>query len=188
MRLTRMKTGPSMLAAASTARAVSHGSDGTMMARLGSRRSHAMSSMEWCVGAEFAIGDARRLADELHVGVGIGDVDLDLFERAGGEEAGRGADEGNLAAIGEPRADADHVLLGDADIDHALGKALLEAGELRRADAVVDDGDDALVALGDVLQRRGECVAAVEPVLDDSPAGALMPVATRSSPGRTAPD
>ncbi len=40
-------------------------------------------------------------------------------------------------------ADADHHLLGDADVDQAVGEALLEAVQLGRSDGVVHDGDDA---------------------------------------------
>ena len=36
---------------------------------------------------KLAVSNARRLADELHVGVAVSDVGLDLLEGAGGEEA-----------------------------------------------------------------------------------------------------
>ena len=93
--------------------------------------------------AEFAIGHARAHAAENDRKTVVGDVDLDLLERAAGQERRRAADEGNEAAIGEARGHADHVLLGDPDIDEAVGKQLLELREIARADAVVADGDDA---------------------------------------------
>ncbi|MNL76665.1 hypothetical protein D3C87_2026680 [compost metagenome] len=83
---------------------------------------------------QFAIGHARGDADELHIGVGIGEVCLDLFQRATGQKTGCAADEGKLTAIGKAGADAHHVLFGNADIDEALGEFRLEAAELRGAD------------------------------------------------------
>ena len=42
------------------------------------------------------------------------------------------------------------------------GQRLRKPDKLRRADAVVDDDDDARVLLGDRFERAGEGVAAVE--------------------------
>ena len=39
-------------------------------------------------------------------------------------------DERDLAAVGQAGADADQVLLGDADVDQALGELLAEAARL----------------------------------------------------------
>jgi hypothetical protein len=50
MRLTRTKTGPSCAAAQRSACAVSAGSLGTTTVSPGIVRSHAWSSIEWCVG------------------------------------------------------------------------------------------------------------------------------------------
>src|SRR5271157_2888077 len=112
--------------------------------------------------AEFAVSNPRRLSDKFYVRVGIGDVGLDLLKRAGRQETGRGAHERNLAAVGEARPDADHVLFSDADIERAVRPALAEAAELRRADAVVNHDHDAIIAFGDLIERRGERVAAIE--------------------------
>jgi hypothetical protein len=79
---------------------------------------------------ELAIGDAARLTDQLHVDIAVGDVGLDLLQRPPSEETRRGGDERHFAAIGEAGADGDHRLLGDTDIDHALGEALAEVDEL----------------------------------------------------------
>ncbi len=73
----------------------------------------------------------------------------------------RRADVRDEPAVGEAGADADHVLLGDADVDEPIGELVAERAELRRADGVVDDGDDALVGAGKIEQRRGERITAV---------------------------
>ena len=75
----------------------------------------------------------------------VGDVGLDLLERAAGEERRGGADERDQPAVGQAGADADEVLLGDADVDQPVGELLAEADEVARADGVVADGDDARV-------------------------------------------
>src|SRR3546814_2710807 len=76
--------------------------------------------------------------------------------------AGGAADERNLAAIGEPGADADHCLLGDADVDQPRGKAVAELAELGRSDRIIDHRDDARVGGGQVLDRADIGVAAIE--------------------------
>src|SRR5947209_14518563 len=93
-------------------------------------------------------------ADEFYVGVGVGDVGLDLLERAAREKRRGPADEGQQAAIRQPGADADHVLLGDADIDKPLRPPRFEGDELRGTNGVVADRDDLLIALGQTLERR----------------------------------
>ena len=62
---------------------------------------------------------------------------------------------GRLAAVGQPRGDADQVLLGDADVEDALGEALLEARQLARAQGVVAQGHDAFVLVGQLQQGLG---------------------------------
>ena len=111
--------------------------------------------------SELAIGHAGTDAAELHIGLRVGDVGLDLLERAAGEEARGAADERDLAAVGEPGAGADEVLLGDADVDQALREAIAETVQLRGADRVVADRDDVAVGLGQCHQRRREGVPAV---------------------------
>ena len=111
---------------------------------------------------EFPVSHARaHAAQDDRVAV-VGHVNFDLFERAAGQERRGGADERNEAAVGQSRRNADHVLLGDADIDQPIRKRLLEADEVARSDAVVADRDDAFVALGQVDQRLGEGDAAIE--------------------------
>ena len=91
----------------------------------------------------------------------VGRVDLDLLHRSRGEEARGGGDEGDLAAVGQAGADADHVLLRDADVDEPVGEPLLERSELGRPDGVVDDGDDAVVGRCQVGQGGHPGIAAV---------------------------
>jgi hypothetical protein len=69
---------------------------------------------------------------------------------------------GNEAAVRQPRAYANHVLLGDAYIDEAVGKKLLKTSEIARTDAVVADGDDPLIGLRKLDQCFGEGDAAIE--------------------------
>ena len=116
---------------------------------------------------EFAVGDPRRLTDELHIVAGIGDVRLDLLQRPRREEAGGGGDEWDLAPVGEPRADAHHHLLGDPHVDGPVRIGLRETTELGGTDRVVDDRDDAFVLAGKRFERRGPCVAAILEVLLD---------------------
>jgi len=111
---------------------------------------------------ELAIGHAGAHAAQHDMIAVIGDVGLHLLERAAGQEGRCAADERHEAAIRKAGGDADHVLLGDADIDEAVRERLLEAPEIGRADAVVADGDDALIRLRELDQRLGEGLAAVE--------------------------
>ena len=88
--------------------------------------SSARSSIEWCVGPQLAVGHARALAAQDDVRVAVGDVGLDLLERAAGQERRGGRDERDQPAVGQAGADADQVLLGDADVDQAVGELLAE--------------------------------------------------------------
>ena len=77
-----MNAGPSVAAAQRSAAAVSIGSAGTMMVMLSMARSQAMSSIEWCVGPSSPYAMPGAHPAELDVAVGVGDVGLDLLERA----------------------------------------------------------------------------------------------------------
>ena len=92
----------------------------------------------------------------------VGDVHLDLLETPAGQERRRAADEGQETAIGEACGHADHILLGDPDIDEAVGERFLELGQIAGADAVVADSDDARIGAGELDERFGEGRAAVE--------------------------
>ena len=72
------------------------------------------------------------------------------------QEGGVDGDHRPHAADGEAGGEDDGVLLGDADVEEALGEApleLLEAGALRHRRG---DGDDARVGLGEAHQRLAE--------------------------------
>ena len=88
-------------------------------------------------GPELAVGHAARHAAQLHVVAAVAEVDLDLLERAAGQEARCAARERDLAGARESGAHAHEVLLGDADVDQPVGKAALELLEVRRAHRVV---------------------------------------------------
>ena len=81
--------------------------------------------------SKLAVGHAGGLPDKLHVEVGVGDIGLHLLQRAAGQKAGCGGNKGDATAVCQTCADADHVLLGNADIDQAIGMLLLEAAEFR---------------------------------------------------------
>ena len=110
---------------------------------------------------KLAVRHAARNPAELHVVAAVREVGLDLLERAAGQKARGAAGERNLAGAGQTRADADHVLLGDADIDQPVRKPFAELLQVGRADRVVADDDDAAVLLGEREQRLGESDAAV---------------------------
>jgi hypothetical protein len=82
-------------------------------------------------GAKLAIGHPRTDPDKLHVGPGIGNIGLDLLERAPGQERRGSADIRHLSAVRQAGAHADHVLFGDADIDQAIRKPVAEPDKLR---------------------------------------------------------
>src|SRR5271165_1092149 len=112
-------------------------------------------------GAEFPVGHSRTLPAEDDMGAAVGDVGLDLFQGAAGEERGGRADEGDHPAVGEARADPDKILLGDADVDEPAGKLLPESHQVAGADRIVADGDDALVLPGQRDEFLSECLTAV---------------------------
>ena len=94
---------------------------------------------------QLAVGHTAAHATEFDVGVRVGQVGLDLFERPPGQEGGRATDKGDQTAVGQSGAHPDHVLLGDAHVDEPDRVHLAELVQLARADRVVDDGDDALI-------------------------------------------
>ena len=112
-------------------------------------------------GAKFAIGHAGTDSNQLHIGLRIGHVRLDLFQRASGQEGGGGADEGDLATIGQARADADHVLFGDAYIDQTPGEFFTKSPKLGRTDRVIADSDDIAVRGCQFFKHAREGIAAI---------------------------
>ena len=63
--------------------------------------------------------------------------------------------EGDEAGLGEARRDADHVLLGDADVEEAVREPLGERLDDREAEVACQQ-DDALVLLGELDERPDE--------------------------------
>lgn len=111
--------------------------------------------------AEFSVRDAGTHPAEFHVRLRVRDVGLDLFERAPGEEAGCRRDERDPAAVRQPGRDADHVLLGDPDVDQPVRERLPETVQLARSDRVVDHANDPMIRLGKLGQRFHVRVPAV---------------------------
>src|ERR1700733_1101915 len=111
---------------------------------------------------KFAIGHARTHAAENDRKSVVGSVDLDLLQRAPGQEGRRRANERYKPADGEPGGNPDHVLFSDSNVDEAFGKELLELTEVARADAVVADRDNARIRLGKFDERLSEGLTAIE--------------------------
>ena len=142
-------------------------------------RPHPRQVLDGVVGrAEAAVRHPGALGAEDDVEAAVGDVGLDLLGRAPTDERTGRADEGDEPGIGEPGADADHVLLGDPDVDEPVRKLLGEAAEVARADRVVADGHDPGVLASEGAQLVGEGVAAVERL------GARGPDGGRTGRGR----
>jgi hypothetical protein len=85
-------------------------------------------------GAKFAVRHSWAHAAELHVAIRVRHISFDLLQRSAGQEAGCGGHKGDPAAIGQSGGNANHVLLGNADIDQPIRKCHLERIELARAD------------------------------------------------------
>ncbi len=109
-----MNIGPYVCAAVVIACAVSIGSAGTITVILAMHAGPGQILDRVMGWAKLAIGHTAAHAAQFHVLVGIGEVGLDLFQAASGEERRRATHERNQTAVRQSRADADHVLLGDA--------------------------------------------------------------------------
>ena len=70
--------------------------------------------------------DAGVMTDEPHGLRGIGDIHADLLAAKQAEERGEGGDERRQPAGGHAGRDRHHVLLGDAELDVAVGIGLGE--------------------------------------------------------------
>ena len=116
-------------------------------------------------GPKLAVSHTRRHGAELYVRPGVRKIDLDLLHGARGKEARRAANVRDHTAIGQPRAHAHHVLLGDADIDEAVRELLFEILELRRGERIVGHGAHACVGSSHLFEGAHVGVAAVEDLL-----------------------
>ena len=81
------------------------------------------------------------------------------LERPIERESGDGVGEGLTALQRQPGADADHALLGDADIDEALGILGAEFGHAAGRRNVGDDDVDVRVLGRFLVKRFGEGVS-----------------------------
>ena len=77
-------------------------------------------------------------ADEQRADILVAEIELDLLERALDQERRVAVDDRAEAFLCEAGGDADHELLADPDVDHALGMPLPRAG--RREGVVADVG------------------------------------------------
>src|SRR5262249_32047420 len=101
--------------------------------------------------AVLADRDAGVCADELHIGVRVGDRDADRLEAAH-DEAGERARERDAPGECEPGADSDHVRLGDAHVERPLRIFLGKIHGHGRLRQVGVDRDDPLV-LGPEIEQ-----------------------------------
>ena len=83
----------------------------------------------------------RAGADEQGADVLVAEIELDLLERALDEERRVAVDDGAHALLRQARGHADHQLLADADVDHAVGVAVPGACLLEGVVADVGEHD-----------------------------------------------
>ena len=103
--------------------------------------------MPACVGVIFTL--RSRVAD------GVADLVVGATRGEHGERAG----ERDLARDGETGGTSDHVLLGDADVEEALGVLLGELDGRRGLGEVGVDGDDVDALIGEFDERLAERLA-----------------------------
>ena len=94
--------------------------------------------------------EAGERRQELHLVAVVGAVVADLLEAAHADERRHAEHERQLAGVREPGGDADQVLLADADVEVAVGKAL---GEAAQGAEVLRDEHDAAIVLGQLAER-----------------------------------
>ena len=128
--------------------------DGANIVMPGTFDSSTMSSTPWCDGAVVA-GDAGPVEAE-HDRLAVqADVEVDLVEGPG-EERRVDRDDRAQPAHRHAGGGGDRVLLGDADVEEAVGEALAERQQAGRAGHGRGDGDELGVRLGRLDQRLGE--------------------------------
>jgi hypothetical protein len=118
-----------------------------------------MSSSDWCVAPSSPHRDPGVGRADLDVEARVADGVADLVVAPPGAEHGEAGREGDPAREGEPRGHADHVLLGDAHVDQAVGIGLPEVGGLGRARQVGVDGDDVEALPYELGERLAVCLA-----------------------------
>ena len=103
-------------------------------------------------GAGLTEADAAVRGDDLDVEVLVADVGAYLLEGAHAGERRHRAHERQQAALGHAGGDAEEVLLGDADVEHALRELVLEDADLGAARQIGRQRHDARVGLGQVAE------------------------------------
>ena len=117
-------------------------------------RSAPMSSLQWWTGAVEAHRDPGMGTDHAHVQAGIADVVADVLDTHQREKERVVADDRHVTGRGEPRCGTDHVALGDAEVEIAVGMLAAEADHLRRSPEI-GGADDDVVAFVDQLAQHG---------------------------------
>ena len=115
--------------------------------------SSTMSSTPWCDGAVVA-GDAGPVEAEDHRLAVQADVVDDLVEGPG-EERGVDGDDRAEPAHGHAGGGGDRVLLGDADVEAAVGEPLAERQQAGRVGHGRGDGHE----LGMLLAQLARCAS-----------------------------
>ena len=112
--------------------------------------------------AKLAVGNSGAHPADCHPRIGVSQVDFDLLQSPGCYETTGGRHNWALPFIGQPRRHAHQRLLGDAHVDQTVGKASLELDKFAGTNRVAAQDDDAIIGFGQLLDRRGERVPAVE--------------------------
>lgn len=110
-------------------------------------------------GTRPARGQAHVGARDLHVECRVADGDGDLVQRPSRGEDREGRGKRGEALQGEPRGDAEEILLGDAHLDESLGKGLHEQDRLGGRVEVGVQHDDVGPLATEIHERAPEGLA-----------------------------
>ncbi len=100
-----------------------------------------------------ATAEATHRPDDLDREVRVGDVGADLLMGPHRRERREGHGERDLAVERQPGRHAHQVLLGDPDVEEALGMGVLESLQLVRQHQVGGEGDYLGVLTGELDER-----------------------------------
>ena len=104
-----------------------------------------------------SVVEARPDAHDAHREIVQHGAVADELVRAQGGERGDRVDERHVPRLGEARRHADHVLLGDADVDEAAGVAVGERLDGHEPE-VARQQEHARIAVGELRERSHECL------------------------------
>ncbi len=107
-------------------------------------------------GAVEAERDSRMVPHEPNRQGGVGAVGADLLAAQEREIGGEGRREGHQPGAGDAGGGGDHVLLGDPELQEALGEAAGEADQPVGVLQVRGAGDHGMARLGQLDQRVGQ--------------------------------